>query len=152
VPDEYILPFFGNIAPITVPVAYAGEEWTAQFHVLDGEEFDSYLLRLQRVPAPLIAKASKTILIAMVLRKVNGRTVTFNGEDAEDEFLSRMTWLDRYPVPFIDAVYHSYELAQLQPVVKRQQLANDPNASRLPREPSGGTSATPGTSEGTAAS
>lgn len=149
-PDEYALPYFGIVAPITVPVEYAGEEWTAQFHILEGPEFDDYLLRVQRVPPPLTARASKTILIAMAIRKVNGRTVTFNGEDEEEEFLSRMAWLDRYPIPFVDAVYHSYEAAERQPVVKRQQLANSPNSSRLPVEPSGDTSATLGTSEGRA--
>lgn len=147
-PDDYALPYWGVIGPISQEVIYGDEQWTAEWHVLDGSEFDTFLTRLQRVPPPLMAKASKTITIAMALRKVNGRTVTFNGEDDEEEFLSRMAWLDRYPVPFIDAVYHSYERALELPALKRQQKLNDPNSTAPLSGLSGASSATPATSEG----
>jgi len=142
VPDDYALPYWGVIGPISQEVIYSDEQWTAEWHVLDGSEFDTFLTRLQRVPPPLIAKASKTITIAMALRKVNGRKVTFNGEDEQDEFEARMAWLDRYPVPFIDAVYHSYERALELPALKRQQLVNDPNALAPNHGGNGGTSET----------
>jgi len=146
VDDTGVLLFFGALAPISAPVHYAGEEWAAEWHILDYEERCTLDERVARVPLIHQEKARKVIRIAMALRKVNGRRVTFHGEDEQEEFLARMQWLDTYPEPFVDAVYYSYQLAEQKPVVRRQQLSQDPNASAPSHGGNGDTSATADTS------
>ncbi len=148
VDDTGTLLFFGALAPISAPVLYADQEWEAEWHILDYEERCTLDERVARVPFIHQDKARKAIRIAMALRKVNGRRVTFHGEDEQDEFLARMQWLDTYPEPFVDAVYLSYQLAERKPVVRHQQLIQDPNSDARRPVQSGDTSATPGTLTG----